>query len=117
MKLTLYNVDKLIQKRTENKQKAYYFNQEFAIIQGKKGIMVTDFYCSFTIHKSADTILNLEVLNADAEPDQIMEDGYINLSIKEIIEEAPKTEIEATEFFHKSNSEKYDKLEKALRKL
>jgi hypothetical protein len=103
MKLTLYNLDKLIREKSNNEEKAYYSNQECAIIEGTFGFVLAYFNCNYITCESADDMIELELLAADSDDDQFFAHGNIELTIREIIKNAPATEIDSHDFFHRKD--------------
>lgn len=100
MKLTLYNIDKLIREKTNNKTKAYYTNQECAIVEGTFGFVLAYFDCNYITCESADEPINIDLLDADSDDEQFFAHDDIELTIREIIKNAPAKEIDSHDFFH-----------------
>lgn len=100
MKLTLYDLDALARKLTDNKQKAYYSNQEVAIIEGDTGVVLAYFNCSCEKFDSLNSMVYIELLDIDASVYEYIASDRIEISIREIKEAAPSKEIDACDFFH-----------------
>lgn len=100
MEINLYNLDQFVRNKTSNKQKAFYYNQECAIIQGSNGVVIAYFNNSHITYKSIHETISIETIDAQHENMPIADD-CIKISIKEVIEAAPCTEIDSREYFHK----------------
>ena len=122
MKLTLYNIDQLIKNKTDNKHKAFYYNQECVIVQGPLGIVVAYYDCSFNSYKSLENEMTVEMLDGDSGTDELMACGLMELTLREIVETAPNKEIDSDDFFHKkdttfSEQKKFIKVLQAFNKI
>ena len=100
MKLTLYNIDKYIREKTHNARKAYYTNQEAVIIEGTFGFIIAYFDCNFITCESPSEKIDIEMLYSDNGDQEFYPNGYLELSVEEIIKNAPSKEIDSHDFFH-----------------
>jgi len=118
MKLTLYDIDQFIRKKTDNKQKAHYSIQEATIIEGNAGVLLIFFNCDYREFESLDDVVNIELMEIDND-DPVFSFESLEITLRELKEKAPSKEIDSDEYFHGKNynfsaQKKFLELKKAL---
>ena len=119
MKLTLYDIDQFIRKKTDNKQKAHYSIQEATIIEGNAGVLLIFFNCDYREFESLDDVIDINLMEIDNDNPDFFSYKSLETTLRELKEKAPSKEIDSNEYFHGKNynfsaQKKFLELKKAL---
>ena len=109
MNVYLYDINALVMKRTQNEFKAYYGDEERVIIAGTNGLLVASFNGEVLPFNTPGSEYHINVLKNEDNPDVQIPDDNITVQLREILEDAPRTEVDSRKYFHKRAASPEDK--------
>jgi len=106
MKLQVYNLNDVVKRRTKGKFKAFYRDEEFALIKGTEGFVAAQFDSSHVTYKSLDDEVCIDKFPVEykkgfTDIDADIPHGMITCTLQEVMDEAGVKTVDSFEYFSK----------------